>query len=384
MFKKITIITLILIINSTNIFANPSLDDILSEKNKLEQELKETKNNINSLKGNKASVLNEIKTLDRKQSTIEKDIKIISNNLEDKIRNIAKMEEELKEAEEKRDEYKDAFEKRAIRIYKQGKMSYLKVLLKSKNVTDFLNRDKYTKMMMEHDNKTINTMIENEKIIEENRKKLVTDKKKIESLKQQKFSTKRALEQTEKKKNAAVRSIDTDLQKYLRKEEELQRQSEAAEKLLKEIQASMKNVDFNGTFNWVVPQSTRVTSPYGWRTHPIFKTKKMHTGVDIGRNYSLNQTYLHAAATGEVIKAGYSGGYGNVVMIYHGTFKGNEYATLYAHTKKVLVKKGEKVNPGDKIAIMGATGYATGIHLHYEVRKNGKHTNPANYHSVIR
>jgi murein DD-endopeptidase MepM/ murein hydrolase activator NlpD len=136
---------------------------------------------------------------------------------------------------------------------------------------------------------------------------------------------------------------------------------------------------YNGVMAWPVPGFYNVTSGYGYRVHPIFKTKKMHTGIDVGKNGSqpINGAAIVAAGPGTVIWAGARSGYGNVVMIDHG----NGVVSLYAHQQSggIKVSNGQTVKKGQRIGTVGSTGYSTGPHLHFEVRVNGNPANPMGY-----
>ena len=115
-----------------------------------------------------------------------------------------------------------------------------------------------------------------------------------------------------------------------------------------------------------------VTSPFGWRRHPIFGVRKFHSGVDLA---GPNRSPIRAADSGNVLYTGWYRGYGKVVIISHG--KG--MATLYAHLSRQAVKVGDNVTKGDVIAYEGSTGFSTGPHLHFEVRVDGKPNNPLNF-----
>ena len=117
---------------------------------------------------------------------------------------------------------------------------------------------------------------------------------------------------------------------------------------------------------------TRISSLFGYRVHPITKVRTKHTGVDIPG--SLN-TPVYAARKGKVIFAGYSGGYGNLVIVRHD--KG--YTTYYGHLNKITTKIGANVGVGVMIGRMGSTGNSTGSHLHFEVRRNGEALNPIDF-----
>ncbi|MPQ45933.1 peptidoglycan DD-metalloendopeptidase family protein [Marinifilum sp. N1E240] len=117
----------------------------------------------------------------------------------------------------------------------------------------------------------------------------------------------------------------------------------------------------------------RISAGYGWRIHPIYKTKKFHDGMDFTGKIG---TPIYATGDGVVKVAKKERGYGKKVVIDHGY----GYTTVYAHLDSYRVKRGQKVKRGEIIAELGNTGVSTGPHLHYEVRKNRKTLNPINYY----
>lgn len=117
----------------------------------------------------------------------------------------------------------------------------------------------------------------------------------------------------------------------------------------------------------------RIASGFGYRIDPVYKTPRMHTGLDFTAETG---TPVYSTGDGVVEIAGSQGdGYGNKVVIKHGY----GYETLYGHNSKVLVRAGEKVKRGQTIALVGSTGKSTGPHCHYEVWKNGTKIDPVNY-----
>jgi murein DD-endopeptidase MepM/ murein hydrolase activator NlpD len=123
-------------------------------------------------------------------------------------------------------------------------------------------------------------------------------------------------------------------------------------------------------FDW--PLNNKITSPFGWRIHPIYGRRMFHSGVDI--RGSVGEP-IKAAASGTVTYAGNRGGYGKVVIIKHA----RGYETRYGHCSKILVKVGDKVKKDQIIAKVGNTGISTGPHLHFEIRKFGKPLNPMKF-----
>ena len=115
-----------------------------------------------------------------------------------------------------------------------------------------------------------------------------------------------------------------------------------------------------------------VSSPFGWRIHPILGYRKFHTGIDIGVGYGVP---IHSAAAGTVIYATWMGGYGNVIIVDHG----DGLSTLYAHQSSLAVGNGARVARGQTVGYVGSTGFSTGPHLHFEVRVNGNPVDPMGY-----
>jgi murein DD-endopeptidase MepM/ murein hydrolase activator NlpD len=133
---------------------------------------------------------------------------------------------------------------------------------------------------------------------------------------------------------------------------------------------------YHGSMAWPVPGYYRISSPFGYRTHPILHKKIFHAGIDIAGS-GIYGAAIVAAGAGEVISAGSRGGYGNVVMIDHG----NGVVTVYAHQRSggIKVSVGQKVKKGQRIGTVGSTGMSTGPHCHFEVRVNGSPVSPMRY-----
>lgn len=120
-----------------------------------------------------------------------------------------------------------------------------------------------------------------------------------------------------------------------------------------------------------------ITSPYGMRIHPIRRKRHFHCGIDLKARVG---TAVYASMSGKVIYAGRYGGYGKLVIIQHS----NGFTTRYGHLSKTKVGVGQRIKQGQLIALSGNTGVSTGPHLHFEIRKNGKPHNPANYIRAFR
>jgi murein DD-endopeptidase MepM/ murein hydrolase activator NlpD len=144
------------------------------------------------------------------------------------------------------------------------------------------------------------------------------------------------------------------------------------------IELAKNKVDMLASLPAIQPVSnknlSRMASGYGWRIHPIYKTRKLHTGMDFSAK---SGTPIYATGDGKISLVKRSRrGYGNHVIIDHGY----GYKTLYAHMKEYTVRKGENVKRGEIIGYVGSTGTSVGPHLHYEVIKDGKKINPVNFY----
>ncbi len=173
----------------------------------------------------------------------------------------------------------------------------------------------------------------------------------------------RAKEEAERKAREAAERARREAEEAEREERERQEAEERAKRGTPEDESKMV---------FPAPSGIRISSPYGWRIHPVYKTKKFHNGIDIA---APGGTDILAALSGTVTKARWSDSYGWYVQIYHG----DGMTTLYGHASKLLVKEGDYVERGQRIALVGTTGVSTGNHLHFEVRIDGDTRDPMDY-----
>lgn len=152
-------------------------------------------------------------------------------------------------------------------------------------------------------------------------------------------------------------------------------QSKSYDDLLKEVKNKNKLLASIPAIQPVANRKLKaMASGYGYRIHPVYKTSKMHTGMDFTAKIG---TPIYATGDGYVITADGSGrGYGNHVVINHGY----GYQTLYGHMSRIKIRRGQSVKRGEVIGFVGNTGTSTAPHLHYEVRKGGRPINPVNFY----
>jgi murein DD-endopeptidase MepM/ murein hydrolase activator NlpD len=155
--------------------------------------------------------------------------------------------------------------------------------------------------------------------------------------------------------------------------EVLREQIGAAMQSVSEIRryiAEQKDIHLATPLGW--PVAGTISSPYGYRDHPVREERKFHTGVDLSVP---SGSEVKATADGIVSFAGWTENSGIVVVVEHG----HGFSTAYAHSRKALVRVGQRIARGDVIAMSGSTGVSTGPHVHYEIWKNGRHADPAGF-----
>lgn len=261
--------------------------------------------------------------------------------------------------------------KRIRDIYQNGQLNYLDVLFGANDFGDFTTRMDLLKRIMNKDIELIVKVKAERELVLQKKTELENDKAAILQLEQAAVEKKKIIESSKKEREAvlslAVNERDTAEQSY----QELLETSRKIEQMIRRNQNRNQGPSGSGAMMWPT-DVTDITSPYGWRTHPIFGTSRYHSGIDIGADYG---DTVSAADSGVVIYADWMGGYGNAVIIDHG----NGISTLYGHNSELLVTEGQRVRKGQAISRVGSTGYSTGPHLHFEVRQNGSPTDPMAY-----
>lgn len=261
---------------------------------------------------------------------------------------------------------------RIRQVFKVQRTGMFELILSSRDMNSFLDTIYFERLVIKRDyNRMIAVKQRAQKISQ--MKKDVEAKKKylaqsIKTINSQQKDIERAIAQNQN----MIYKLQNDRRYYEKAEKELARQSGNLETLL----SHQKSDTIASSAGFVKPIGGRITSPFGWRTHPIFKSRTFHSGVDIG---GPNYGNIIASNSGKVIYSGWYGGYGKVVIIDHGTVNGHSTSTLYAHMSTIKVKQGDYVQKGQVVGLEGTTGYSTGPHCHFEVRINGKPNNPMNY-----
>lgn len=378
-FRNIAIIFSFLAILASNCAFCATQDDKLDDKkSQIEAQMGHAKKEIKKLK-----LLEKIETnklyknqqkLEYTQHSLQKNKKQYSNAQSEVITLEKKLDVLLSEHRR----HLSYTSKRIVQIFKHKRNSYIEFLLSSEDINAFLDRLYFENIIIANDRKKLREtktvareIMALKSRIEMQKRNLATS---IANINRQQEDIQVAISKNEK----LIEKLKTDRATWEKAERDLAKQSRAISQMInQEVKKTQKDgVSISVTGGFTRPVPGRITSPFGYRMHPIFKRRIFHSGVDIGAPYG---TPIKAANSGRVIFVGWYSGYGKVVIIDHGTINGFPTTTLYAHMSTTIAKQGTNVAKGSVIGKVGTTGYSTGPHLHFEVRQKGNPVNPLNF-----
>jgi murein DD-endopeptidase MepM/ murein hydrolase activator NlpD len=325
---------------------------------------------------------------------IEKELPAAQASLDDASKKLAAVDAELAVAEEELAQARahlkagtNALKQRAIEAYMgRPDSSVMAVGVHVQTFREYVALRQYLKAVVATHVKVVNHYDDLEKAaqsLEETvarRRAEVKAQRDLVASKRNALTTAKSTQETLKAQAIAAAAEANSLLKQVRsrraefqaKYNQLKAQSDAIARLLKSRQSNQGPAPSGHGVLAVPIPGAPITDYFGPRVHPIFGDTRMHTGIDFGASEG---TPIHAAADGVVVSAGPQGGYGNATIIDHG----NSLATLYAHQSRMVVTAGQSVKRGQVIGYVGHTGYATGPHLHFEVRVDGTPVDPMKY-----
>ena len=343
------------------------------EQSEIKDQQKEVQNELSKVADDIKDLQASVDEINNKIAQIAAEIKETEEKIEDKKEEIKDKKAEIKKKQEEIQAQESGLNQRLVVMYKNGSIGFFDVLMGSNSISEFVSNVEMIQKIYEND-------VEVLKVLEKEHKKLEKEKKKLQKEEEELKVIQDDLAQKKKDLDAKVAELNVKQGELNKKKKVLEDKEDelkaAADKLVQEIKKlqDASRVYSGGAFTWPVPSSTYISSSFGYRIHPIFRTWKLHTGTDIGASYGAN---IVAAAEGKVIMAQWYGGYGNCVMIDHGS----GIVTLYGHCSGYACSVGQEVKRGQVVAYVGSTGNSTGNHCHFEVRINGEYVNPMKYFS---
>ncbi|HHW03343.1 MAG TPA: peptidoglycan DD-metalloendopeptidase family protein [Thermoanaerobacterales bacterium] len=349
------------------------LQDLKKQQSIIKAKLTNIRNNLKVVTEKKRDVASELAIIENDLKKAQNELSAAEARLRDTQQKLVNTQQQLEIAQAQVEDQRETLNTRMKAMYMTGPVDYIEVLLESSSFSDFLTRLDMVKRVIDSDKNLLAEFRAKKELVEQKKAELEEQKKQIEEHKRT-ISLKRAtIASRQADRQRLYAELEEQRKEYERQEDKLQEDAQRLAKMIQELQAKSKRAYMGtGVFRWPVPSSTQVTSDYGWRVHPIFKSRRFHEGIDIA---APTGSTVVAADDGVVIYTGWYGGYGNTIIIDHG----GKISSRYSHLSKILVKDGDKVKKGDKIGLVGSTGWSTGPHLDFGVIKDGQHVNPWNW-----
>lgn len=353
-------------------YSNPDLVKLEREQN--ESRIKKMKKEREKLLKDKKNVAKVLDRLDTEIRRAEKELGTVQQEHKKLISETVYLEQRLKHANNKYVEYRTRNNDRLVAYYKNGRAGYLEVLFNATSFTDFISRVYYLKLLTKHDLGVVEKM--KDLSAEVSGKKETLEKHAMEvKIQEERLKEKKSYNlKLHKEKKSALKEIEGEADLLEQQLAILEAENQQLEELLKKAKSrDMLVPSFGGTFSSPVCSSSMyITSPFGYRKSPKKRASSNHKGIDLRTSYGSD---VCSAADGEVLESSWARGYGNHIVIMHGS----GYATVYGHGLKNLVRPGQKVKRGQVIMKADSTGVSTGNHLHFEVRKDGVAIEPSKF-----
>ena len=260
-------------------------------------------------------------------------------------------------------------------IYEGQRLNFIEMLMQIDSLQTLLDKLFYQEKIAVLDKQLLDELRQKETTLAQNKNQLGKQKNQLGDLVSDFASKALAIAKEKLDQQQVTERLKTQRAFYEQAERQLANESHQLESQIVQIESSQRNHNqhmYMGSGTLSAPLRADISSPFGWRKHPIFGIRRFHTGIDLA---GPNHAAIRAADSGNVLYTGWYGGYGKVVIVSHG--KG--MATLYAHLSKIAATSGANIAKGDVIGYEGTTGFSTGPHLHFEVRIDGKPNNPIAY-----
>ncbi|ETP72875.1 membrane-bound metallopeptidase [Lachnospiraceae bacterium JC7] len=363
----------------------------------IKAEQKKVNKKIEDLKDLKADTAAYIKALDQSMTEITNELMSINDSIEKKNLDIEFTRKQLAKVTQTASDQYASMKLRIKFMYEKGDTSFIDMILNAKSWSDLLNKAEYISRITRYDREKLSEFEETRKLVEDTGIQLQAENAQLSELQTQAQAKQQSIQTLLDQKNQELASYS---KKIARAEDEIEEQQSSINELKAAIKAQEANIEamereiarqeeearkkaekngseykeriMTGGFKWPCPSSGTISSGFGSRESPTEGASSYHKGIDIAASTG---SKVIAAASGKVVIATYSASAGNYIMISHGS---STY-TVYMHMSSLNVSEGDEVSQGDTIGAVGSTGYSTGPHLHFGIRKNGSYVDPESY-----
>ena len=377
---------------SAEAVSQSEIDALEAQKQEITDKKEELQQQIDDLAAQQNTYLEQKAVLDEQNELNRQEIELINEQIALYNKLVVAKAQEVKEAKEVEDEQAEKLRVRIRAMEESGSISYISILFQANTFIDLLSRIDFINEIMEYDKWLEDSYIAAREYVQQVKEEYTATLAEKEIKQDELFQKKQELEAQIEDATNMIIALEADIEEYTAAFNENEAAEQALQsdidKMIAELQAqeaaaaaaaaAAGNSNYSGSaygtgsYMWPVSSTVVVSSPFGYRIHPIFGTERFHAGIDISA-YAGDSIY--AADTGYVSIATYSSSYGNYVVINHG----NGNTTLYAHMSSIAVSAGDYVTKGQTIGYVGSTGWSTGPHLHFEITAGGVRVDPLNY-----
>jgi murein DD-endopeptidase MepM/ murein hydrolase activator NlpD len=372
--KKIILFCLasLLIFLLSNPVAYSGLTEEQKKLQRYKEQLKYVQQQIANVNYNESSVIALLGNLEAEVQGVRQNISVIQNKISVLEKEISEKKQIIAENEKLIEENKKAIYTALNLSYKMSEISPVELLFSGQDINSSADKVAYISYIAGANKNLLDELTEKTKILKQQKEELIESEKNLSAFLAEKRQEESVLKQEVELKNQLLATLKQKKLEYLTQKSILEQEIKNEQKKIEELirQANNGKMILKGGLIW--PVRGPITSPFGWRTNPIWHAREFHPGIDIA---VATGTPVKVAAAGMVSYAGWLTGYGNVVIIYHGS----DVSTLYAHLKKYVVRKGQLVKQGQIIAYSDNTGWSTGPHLHFGVYLGDKPVDPLKY-----
>jgi murein DD-endopeptidase MepM/ murein hydrolase activator NlpD len=348
----------------------------------MKREMDKVNKKLTEAKKKEEKAINDISKLSNQLAEAEQRMNVTELKRTQVTKKLTETAAQIEETELRISNAKRLLSQRMVAVYKYGGAAEFSLFMSASGTQDALSTSYLLTRIAEQDKVLISELTVQKNALDKARADLEKQRAELEARNKDLEKQKTTIQRTSNERNKLLAQLRKDKATFQAEQDELLKASNELKGKVNDLLAQKKRAQQSGRSGttplyykggrlaW--PLRGKITSQYGTRVHPIFKTKTTHAGLDIDGNRGAP---VRAANDGEVLYTGWLRGYGQVVILDHG----GDLTTVYAHLSGIDTVENAKVKTGDKIGRVGATGVATGNHLHFEVRVSGNTTDPMKY-----
>ena len=358
------------------------------KSDKIAKTLEEKRSAVKEIKKEEKQTISELNRVKKRLIKKKKVLDKIVKNLARAEHKIKKTRNEIEELSENINEQGAIFEKRVVAFYKYGKPGYVSAVFFANSYSELLRRYKYMAIIIDYDSRLLENYQLNLTQIKQYQQKLEKEEKEWNLSKRESEKARRDVGKERLAKVKILKAIQNEKKHRLSALKKLKTASLNLQKLIenlsKEVAKKSREEEKRGKKRGFAAQKGKFALPvegtiitlFGKTEHPEFQTATFHNGIDIKAPFG---TKIQSIYGGKVLYSGWLKGYGNIIIIDHGS----HYYSLIAHLGRLFKDVGDKVKGGETVALVGDTGSLKGPYLYFEIRHHGKPEDPLNWLRVF-